>query len=260
MRITVTIIIAIIFSSALFAQAPQKMSYQAVIRNSSNTLVVSKSIGMQTSILQGSATGTAVYVEKQSPTTNANGLVSIEIGTGTVVSGSMNTINWANGPYFIKTETDVNGGSNYTITGTSELLSVPFALFAANSAPGPQGVQGIQGIKGDSGARGLTGLQGIQGIQGIKGDSGLNGAVNAWGLLGSSSTVDNVNFIGTTNNVPFNIKVNNQKAGRIDPTLINAFFGYRAGALNTTGSQNTANGTEALYSNTTGGGNTATGS
>jgi hypothetical protein len=85
---------------------------------------------MQISILQGSAGGTAVYVERQIPQTNSNGLVTIEIGNGTVISGTFSSINWANGPYFIKTETDLTGGSNYTITGTSQLLSVPYALYA----------------------------------------------------------------------------------------------------------------------------------
>jgi len=120
----------LLISSSIFAQSPQKMSYQAVIRNASNNLVASTAIGMQISILQGSSSGTAVYVETQTPTTNANGLVSIEIGGGTVVSGSFATINWANGPYFIKTETDPAGGTSYTITGVSQLLSVPYALHA----------------------------------------------------------------------------------------------------------------------------------
>jgi hypothetical protein len=85
---------------------------------------------MQLSILQTTATGTAVYVETQTPTTNINGLVSIEIGSGTVVSGDFTTIDWSNGPYFIKTETDPTGGTTYTITGTSQLMSVPYALHA----------------------------------------------------------------------------------------------------------------------------------
>ena len=200
-----SLLVAIIFSSQLFAQAPNKMSYQAVIRNSSNTLVVNKSIGMQVSILQGSVTGTTVYVERQTPTTNANGLATIEIGTGTIVSGSFSSINWANGPYFIKTEADINGGTVYTISGTSELMSVPYALFAANSAPGPQGIQGIQGIKGDTGARGLTGPQGIkgdtgvrgpQGPQGIKGDSGINGLTHFVGELFGGGIVVSVYKIG----------------------------------------------------------------
>ena len=111
-----------------FGQSPNKISYQAVVRNSSNALVTNTQVGMQISILQGSASGTAVYVETQTPTTNANGLVSIEIGGGTVVNGNFATIDWGNGLYFIKTETDINGGTTYTITGTSQLLSVPYAL------------------------------------------------------------------------------------------------------------------------------------
>lgn len=126
--------IAILFLTiTVFAQAPQKMSYQAVIRNSNNNLVVSTVVGMQISILQGSENGTPVYVETQTPTSNANGLVSIEIGGGNIVFGSMGGINWASGAYFIKTETDPSGGTNYTITGTSQLMSVPFALYAASS-------------------------------------------------------------------------------------------------------------------------------
>ena len=119
-----------------FAQAPQKMSYQAVIRNSSNALITNQAVGMRISILQTSSSGTAVYVETQTPITNANGLASIEIGGGTLVSGNFSTINWANGPYFIKTETDATGGTNYTITGTSQLLSVPYALFSGNGILG----------------------------------------------------------------------------------------------------------------------------
>jgi len=85
---------------------------------------------MQISILQGSTSGTAIYKETQTPTTNVNGLVSLEIGDGTVVSDDFSTIDWANGSYFIKTDTDPAGGTNYTITGTSQLLSVPYALHA----------------------------------------------------------------------------------------------------------------------------------
>jgi hypothetical protein len=132
MRKLYTLLTAIIITSSAFAQAPEKMSYQAVIRDGSNALVASSSVGMQISILQGSASGTAVYVETQAPTSNTNGLVSIEIGNGTLVSGNFTTIDWANGPYFVKTETDPTGGSAYTITGTSQLLSVPYALYAKN--------------------------------------------------------------------------------------------------------------------------------
>ncbi|MEY4002771.1 MAG: hypothetical protein RIT07_813 [Bacteroidota bacterium] len=114
------------------AQSPQKFSYQAVVRNASQALLTNKTVGIRASVLRGSAGGTAVYSESHTATTNSNGLVSIEIGGGTLLSGRFMQINWASGPYFLKTEIDVNGGTNYTITGVSQLLSVPYALFAGN--------------------------------------------------------------------------------------------------------------------------------
>lgn len=130
MKRIITICAALLMSASVFAQAPNKMSYQAVIRNSSNALVTNQSVGMRISILQGSSSGSSVYVETQAPTTNNNGLASIEIGGGTFISGNFTSIDWANGPYFIQTETDPSGGNNYTISGTSQLLSVPYALHA----------------------------------------------------------------------------------------------------------------------------------
>ncbi|WP_394363921.1 phage tail protein [Flavobacterium branchiophilum] len=131
--------IFILFSFLFFlkgnAQAPEKMSYQAVIRNSSNALVSNANVGIKISILQGTATGTEVYSQTQTATTNVNGLVSLTIGEGGFVSGDFVAINWGNGPYFIKTETDPTGGANYTITSTTQLLSVPFAMYAKNGVP-----------------------------------------------------------------------------------------------------------------------------
>jgi hypothetical protein len=90
-------------------------------------------VRIKISVLQGTAAGTALYVETQLATTNGNGLLSLQIGTGTVTTGTFAGINWAAGPYFIKTETDPTGGTNYTITGTQEMLSVPYAMYAAKS-------------------------------------------------------------------------------------------------------------------------------
>ena len=157
MKKIITICAAIIMTASLWAQSPEKMSYQAVVRDGSNNLVTSSAVGMQISILQGSPSGTAVYVETQTPTTNANGLVSIEIGAGTVVSGDFTTINWANGPYFIKTETDPTGSTNYTITGTSQLLSVPYALHAKTAESISGGIAETDPIFGASVASGITG-------------------------------------------------------------------------------------------------------
>ncbi len=115
------------------AQAPQKFSYQTVVRNASNQLLVGQTVGIKISILQGSANGSPVYAETHAPQTNANGLTTLEIGGGTLLSGNFANINWANGPFFVKTETDPNGGNNYTITNTSQLLSVPYAFYAAKA-------------------------------------------------------------------------------------------------------------------------------
>jgi hypothetical protein len=127
-----TLSVVILITLSVLAQSPQKMNYQAVIRNSSNALVTSSPVGMRVSILQGSSTGTVVYTETQTPTTNANGLVSIEIGGG----AGFDAINWANYTFFIKIETDPTGGTSYTITGTSQILSVPYSLYAKTAGNG----------------------------------------------------------------------------------------------------------------------------
>ncbi len=130
MKKILTILSALLITASVFAQAPEKLSYQAVVRNNANDLVVNSNVGMKISILQGAEDGMPVYVETQSPTSNANGLISIEIGTGVVELGDFSAINWNGGSYFIKTETDPDGGANYSIIGTSQLLSVPYALHA----------------------------------------------------------------------------------------------------------------------------------
>jgi len=212
-------IILLGFGILMWAQAPQSMSYQAIIRHAGNMPLISSPIGMRISVLQGTATGTAVYVETHHAATNAEGIVSIQIGKGIIESGSFGQIDWANGPYFIKTETDPEGNADYTLSGVSQLMSVPFALYANSS-----------------GSR-----------------------AGAWDVDGNGGTTDD-NFIGTTDSVGFNIRVNNQPAGRVDSVSGNTFWGYRAGNFpNTTGIKNTAIGYDALFSNTTGENNTAIG-
>ena len=127
-----TILAFLLITASTFAQAPEKMSYQAVLRDATNTLLTNQSVGMQISILQTTITGASVYTETQTITTNLNGLVSLEIGTGST-SDNFATIDWSAGPYFIKIETDPTGGSSYTITGTSQIMSVPFAMYAKTS-------------------------------------------------------------------------------------------------------------------------------
>ena len=127
-----TVLTAVLISATLWAQAPQSFSYQAVVRGTDNALVSNKKVGMKISLLQGSETGKAVYVETHTPTSNDNGLVSIAIGGGTKDASSIAfaSIDWANGPYFVKTETDAAGGTSYSLITTSQLLSVPYAIHA----------------------------------------------------------------------------------------------------------------------------------
>ena len=229
------IAVAILFSlPSVFAQTPEKMSYQAVIRNAANTLVINQTIGMRVSVLQGSATGTEVYKEiyNPNPTTNSNGLITVEIGTGIPLTGTFASINWSNGIYFIKTETDPTGGTNYSIVGTSQLMSVPYALYAKNSG------------------------------------------TPSWGLSGNTGTNPATNFIGTADDNDVVFKRDNLSAGKLtisntsfgvgslNPNttgLNNTATGADALGSNTTGYDNTANGRSALFSNTTGSFNTANG-
>ena len=122
--------ISLLFAVFAFSQAPQMMSYQSVIRDGTGKLVVSSTVGIKISILQNSPTGSLKYAEVHSVTTNSHGLATLEIGNGSPVSGSFSGIDWASGTYFLKTETDPNGGSSYAITTTSQLMSVPYALYA----------------------------------------------------------------------------------------------------------------------------------
>ena len=114
----------------VFGQVPESMNYQAVIRDGSGNIVASQSVGIRIDILQGSATGTSVYQETFTPTTNAYGSIAIQIGTGTVVNGNFSTINWGANSYFVETAVDLSGGNNYTVISTTQFVSVPYALYA----------------------------------------------------------------------------------------------------------------------------------
>ena len=189
-------LVHLLINSSIFAQAPQKMSYQAVIRNSNDSLLISTPVGMRISLVQGAPTGTVVFSETQTATTNANGLVSLQIGMGTAVIGTFADIDWAAGPYYVKTETDLAGGTNYTIISSNELLSVPYALFSANGTPGPQGPQGIAGTNGNDGATGPQGPQGIAGTNGNDGTPGPQGPQGPAGAIGI--TITSVSTAGDT--------------------------------------------------------------
>jgi hypothetical protein len=120
-------------SIGLFAQAPQAFKYQAVARDNSGNLIANQSVGFRISILQNSPTGSPVYSETHTVASNNLGLVNLDLGAGNPVSGTFSNINWGTGNYFVKVELDVSGGSNYLLMGTTQLLSVPYALHAQSA-------------------------------------------------------------------------------------------------------------------------------
>ena len=120
--------VLLLFSISTFAQTPEKISYQAIIRSTNNELVVNSEISLKIILRQNSPSGIVIYSEDHSVTTNDNGLISLEIGTGNVTQGNFNTIAWENGTYFIENQVDTSGGSNYSTIGVTQLLSVPYAL------------------------------------------------------------------------------------------------------------------------------------
>lgn len=206
-------IILLLMSDLIHAQAPNSFGYQAVVRDASNQLLVSAPVGLRLSILQGSANGNVQFSETHQPTTNLNGLFTVEVGAGSVLSGAISTIDWAQGPFFIKTEIDPQGANNYTIESVSQLQSVPFALYANNagsSAAGPVGPQGPAGPQGNAGSAGPAGEPGPTGATGPAGAGACetlsNGnmlvvysATTGYGMSQSQSAI-NANY----NNLQYN--------------------------------------------------------
>lgn len=176
---------------ASFAQAPSKFNYQGAARDASGTALVNQNISLRISVIDSTATGNVVYTETHSATTNANGLFSLAIGDGTPTLGTMGAINWSANDKFIKVEMDENGGANYTDLGTTELLSVPFAMYAASGVgnPGPQGPAGPMGATGPIGATGPAGPTGATGAQGPVGAIGPVGPQGPAGVVGAQGPI-----------------------------------------------------------------------
>ncbi|MDC0644126.1 hypothetical protein OAP32_00955 [Crocinitomicaceae bacterium] len=170
----------------LFAQAPEGVNYQAVIRNNSGDVLSNNNVGLQISLYKNTAGGTLVYQESFQTTTDNFGLVNLVIGQGLNISGSFESVDWSNGPFFIEIATDENGGANYEVIGSQELMSVPYALYAKTAGNGPQGIQGETGAQGIQGEIGPQGVQGEQGIQGNTGPQGTQGDTGPQGTQGDT--------------------------------------------------------------------------
>jgi trimeric autotransporter adhesin len=181
-------LLSIGFTLAIKAQTPQQFNYQGAARNANGTPLANKNIALRISILDGSSTGTVQYSEVRNVTTNALGLYALAIGaTGaSSVNGTIAGVTWANGLKFVKVEIDPDNGTNFSLAGTAQLLSVPYALYAANGPTGPKGDPGVAGPAGAQGIAGAAGPQGPTGATGAQGPIGLTGAAGAQGAVGAT--------------------------------------------------------------------------
>ncbi|RYY55788.1 MAG: hypothetical protein EOO09_09005, partial [Chitinophagaceae bacterium] len=130
MKLIYSLLLIFAATTSAMAQTPQSLNYQAIARNASGQIIPSQSVGIRFSILNGSATGSALYTETHTTTTNKFGLFTLGIGNGTPVTGTFPLIDWSTGDKFLRVEVSPAGGSNYTIQGSTQLLSVPYALYA----------------------------------------------------------------------------------------------------------------------------------
>jgi hypothetical protein len=183
-----TLLATVTLSVMLFAQAPQTFSYQTVIRDNNWQTIANQNVSIEIAIREDAANGTIIYKEAHSSTTNDLGLVNLAVGGGGVVSGSWANIDWGNHSYFIQVAVDVLAGVNYIVMGTTQLRSVPYALYAENagsSTPGPQGATGPTGAQGPIG---LTGAAGTNGTNGVDGNDGAQGPIGLTGAAGTNGT------------------------------------------------------------------------
>ena len=132
----ITTISAFLITLSLLGQAPQAFKYQAIARDVNGDILANRLISLQISILEGDENGSILYCEMHNVTTNSYGLVNLEIGKGERPSHEFNRINWSIGSLFLKMEMDENGGTDFKPMGVSPLLSVPYALYAAESGNG----------------------------------------------------------------------------------------------------------------------------
>ena len=182
-KVILLIAILLVDFGFVAAQAPQGINYQAVARGTTGLELQLTPLVVRLGIYSDLNATIQVYEESHAVTTNAFGLFNVVIGQGTQISPTaFNTISWGTGSYFLKVEID--GGTGFTNMGTTQLLSVPYALFAQNSANGPTGLQGPTGAIGATGP-----VSTVAGPTGPAGINGLNGATGLIGPTGAASTV-----------------------------------------------------------------------
>ena len=257
-------LLALVFScvttSAMLAQAPDLLNYQALARDSTGQTLPFQALSLKVSILSGSASGTAVFVEEHTVTTDGIGLFSVRIGDGSAITGTFVDITWSDHSHFLKTEIDVNGGTNYDLLGVTQLLSVPYALHAKTLQD--VSFEDFNVIAGVQAGQHNTNTHNVMiGLNAGRYNEGQNNTFVGMGAGTANATGNQNVFLGSASGVFNSTGYSNTFAGFYAGRLNtvgsgNTFLGVRAGTSNTTASHNIFVGNNAGAANTTGGMNT----
>ncbi|NCT00096.1 collagen-like protein [Candidatus Parcubacteria bacterium] len=182
--IQVLVLIIILIPLISFSQSPSLINYQGVLRDAGGNILASEGFTLRISIIPDSPQGVPSYQEEHVGTTNAFGLFNLQIGGGSPTQGSFGDIVWGSHSHFLAIEKW--NGSDFDLLGTSQLVSVPYALYAkeSGSSTGPTGPMGPQGPSGEDGAVGPQGMTGLTGEQGIPGEVGPIGPTGSTGPIG----------------------------------------------------------------------------
>lgn len=132
MKTLFTLVFYFAVLGAITAQAPQAFNYQGVARDNAGVPLSNQNISLEIALLEGSPTGVEVYKETHQVSTGATGVFSLQVGTGAAINGNFTDIDWGAADHYLQLGLDATGGSNYQTMGTSQLLSVPYALYAEN--------------------------------------------------------------------------------------------------------------------------------
>ncbi|MES2395348.1 MAG: hypothetical protein V4549_05065 [Bacteroidota bacterium] len=188
----------LLFSRVSYAQAPPEgINYQAVARDNSGNPISNADLKIRFSIKDLTANGSTIFQEIHNRSTNVYGLFTLIIGNGILVStDSFSEINWGSGNKYLEVEIDTITGSNYISMGTTQMMSVPYALYAKRS--GNPGTPGITGTTGTIGVTGNAGATGVTGLTGFTGDIGNTGPTGDFGTTGSTGTTGSIGSTGDT--------------------------------------------------------------
>lgn len=256
LRISLTVF-SFVFSVSANAQAPNSFKYQSIARNASGLILSNLTLGIRMSIHDVSSSGTIVFQETHSVVTNDYGLFTISIGTGTSVIGTLGGVDWSNGAKYIEIEGDFTGGTAYVSFGTSELLSVPYALYSnyAGTPILPNGTStgntsywnGAVWVVNSSNifnAGEQVGIGTSFPLQKLH----VNGHINI--PLDSSYMINNKKILWV--NGTANLFVGNDAGVSNSIGFSNSFMGFNSGTLNSSGHQNTFVGAETGSANING--------